>query len=226
MLNRTFLYVFFAVAAAEILIHVLGMKEFSLSIKPLIVPSLAALYFQNVNSKNALFAIALFFCWAGDVFLLFDHLNELFFMGGLASFLVAHILLFFLYGKLRITKGERAGLNGPQRARLSFPVILGGTGLISVLYPTLGGLKIPVIIYAVALMLMVLQSIYRYGFTSSQSFWNVCIGALLFMLSDSLLAINKFYQPIAYAGILVIATYMAALYFIVRGVIAHETQIS
>ncbi len=224
MLNRTFLFVFFLVAAAEILIQVVGLQEFNLFIKPLIVPSLAALYFQNVNSKNALFVIALLFCWAGDLFLLFDHVNELFFMGGLGSFLVAHILLFFLYGKLKNPKGQ--GLNGPQRARVSFPVILAGTGLISVLYPTLDALKIPVIIYAVALMLMVLQSIYRYGFTSSQSFWNVCVGALMFMLSDSLLAINKFYQLLAYGGVLVIITYMAALYFIVQGVIAHRTQLN
>ena len=46
----------------------------------------------------------------------------------------------------------------------------------------------------------------------------------MFMLSDSLLAINKFYQPLAYAGVLVIITYMAALYFIVQGVIAHKAQ--
>jgi hypothetical protein len=41
------------------------------------------------------------------------------------------------------------------------------------------------------------------------------------MLSDSVLAINKFLQPVANAGLIVIATYMAALYFIVQGVIAH-----
>src|SRR5258708_39568391 len=97
MLNRTFLFVFFLVAAAEILIQVLGLQEFNLFFKPLIVPSLAALYFQNVNSKNALFVIALLFCCAGDLFLLFDHVIELFFMGVLGSFLVAHILLLFLH---------------------------------------------------------------------------------------------------------------------------------
>jgi len=42
MLNRTFLFVFFLVAAAEILIQVVGLQEFNLFIKPLIVPSLAA----------------------------------------------------------------------------------------------------------------------------------------------------------------------------------------
>jgi uncharacterized membrane protein YhhN len=143
-------------------------------------------------------------------------------MGGLGSFLIGHILLIFLYGKIKSTTGN--GLIGPQKARVSFPVILAGTGLISILYPTLGALKIPVIIYATALMIMVLQSIYRYGFTTMKSFWLVCVGALFFMLSDSLLALNKFYQPIDNAGVFVIATYMAALYFIVLGVIAHGPE--
>jgi len=219
-LKPTFLYIFFLIAIAEILFKIFGMNEINLFIKPLIVPSLAAFYFQNANSRNRLFVLALFFCWAGDVFLLFDNVSQLYFMGGLGSFLFAHLILFFLYGKLKNSKGD--GLNGPQKARASFPVILIGTGLITILYPTLGGLKIPVIIYSLALMLMVLQSIYRYGFTSSQSFWNVCSGALLFMLSDSVLAINKFSQPVAFGGIIIITTYMAALYFIVRGVLFHE----
>lgn len=211
---------FIFVAIAEALLQIFNWQEFNLFVKPLIVVSLAAFYIQNSESKNRLFILALFFCWLGDVFLLFEQLNGFYFMGGLGSFLIAHILLIFLYGKLKNTEGD--SFNGPQKARVSFPVILAGTGLISILYPSLGALKIPVIIYAVALMIMVLQAIYRYGFTSSKSFWNVCVGALFFMLSDSLLALNKFYQPIANAGVLVIATYMAALYFIVRGVVAHE----
>lgn len=224
MQKRIFLFIFFFVAVVELLIQAFDWQAYNVVVKPLIVISLAAFYVQNSTTKNRLFLLALFFCWLGDVFLLFDHLNELYFMGGLGSFLIAHILLIFLYGKIKNTSGS--SFSGPQKARVSFPVILVGTGLISILYPTLGALKIPVIIYASALMIMVLQSIYRYGYTSSKSFWNVCVGALFFMLSDSLLAINKFYQPISNAGILVIATYMAAIYFIVVGVIAHEESLS
>lgn len=224
MQKRFFLLAFFFIAFVEILIQVFNWQQSNLFVKPLIVVLLTAFYVQNSESKNRLLLLALFFCWLGDVFLLFDHLNELYFMGGLGSFLIAHILFIFIYGKLKNTDGN--SFNGPQKARVSFPVILAGTGLISILYPSLGALKIPVIVYAVALMVMVLQSIYRYGFTSSKSFWSVCVGALFFMLSDSLLALNKFYQPIANAGVLVIGTYMAALYFIVAGVLAHERKLS
>jgi uncharacterized membrane protein YhhN len=212
------------VAVIEILIQIFNWQGLNVFVKPLIVLSLAAFYLQNAETKNRLFILALFFCWLGDVFLLFDHLNEIYFIGGLGSFLIAHILLIFLYGKIKQPQGKT--FSGPQKARVSFPIILAGTGLISILYPTLGALKIPVIVYALALMIMVLQSIYRYGFTSVESFWWVCMGALFFMLSDSLLAMNKFYQPIPYAGILVMATYMAAVCFITLGVIAHERSLS
>ncbi|HTH57683.1 MAG TPA: lysoplasmalogenase [Cyclobacteriaceae bacterium] len=180
--KRIFLFIFLVAALAEVSIQIFNRQELNLFVKPVIVLSLAAFYFQNSESRNPLFLLALFFCWLGDIFLLFDRLNELYFMGGLGAFLIAHILLIFLYGKLKNPSGN--GLNGPQKARVSFPVILAGTGLISILYPSLGALKIPVIIYASALMVMVLQSIYRFGFTTSKSFWNISIGALFFMLSD------------------------------------------
>jgi uncharacterized membrane protein YhhN len=47
-------------------------------------------------------------------------------------------------------------------------------------------------------------------------------GAVLFVLSDSLLAINKFYQPLAFAGTLIMLTYCAAQYFIVMGFIKRR----
>jgi uncharacterized membrane protein YhhN len=48
------------------------------------------------------------------------------------------------------------------------------------------------------------------------------MGASFFVISDSLLAINKFYQPFAHAGILIMLTYCTAQYFIVQGFIKQE----
>ena len=50
------------------------------------------------------------------------------------------------------------------------------------------------------------------------------LGATAFVLSDSLLAVNKFYQPFAYAGIFIMLTYCAAQYFIVRGYIEQDNS--
>ncbi len=43
------------------------------------------------------------------------------------------------------------------------------------------------------------------------------VGALLFVISDSTLAINKFYKPFEMAGVLIMLTYGLAQLFIVEG---------
>ena len=62
MKKNIFLFLFFFVALAEIFIQVFDWQEFNVVVKPLIVISLAAFYFQNSPSKNQVFALALFFC--------------------------------------------------------------------------------------------------------------------------------------------------------------------
>ena len=44
-------------------------------------------------------------------------------------------------------------------------------------------------------------------------------GAVCFVLSDTLLALNKFYAPFPYAAPLVMLTYCAAQYLITKGFI-------
>jgi uncharacterized membrane protein YhhN len=219
MLKRWFHILFFIFAALEIASQLFNSPSLHLVAKPLLVIFLAAYYQQSAPSINKTFLLALVFCWSGDVLLMFEQYNEFFFMAGLGSFLMAHVLLIFSYRQLSFTED---GFSGTQRVRLSFPVILAGSGLVVILYPRLGELKIPVIVYALVLTLMAVQSIFRLGRTKASSFWLVFFGAVLFMLSDSLLAANKFYQTIPFAGVWVMTTYIAAVYLIVNGVIAHE----
>ena len=54
------------------------------------------------------------------------------------------------------------------------------------------------------------------------SFKLVFIGSLLFLLSDSMLAFNKFHSEIPLAGFLIMLTYIAAQYLIMRGLILEE----
>ncbi len=219
MIKYWFHFALVVAAAAEIASQVFGFSMLHIVAKPLLLIFLAAYYWQSVPSVNKTFFSALAFCWAGDVFLLLDHLHAIYFMAGLGSFLIAHVLFIFVYRQLRL---EGEVLSGPQRARFSFPAILASSGLVTVLYPVLGDLKIPVMVYTLVLTLMVVQSIFRFGRTSSKSFWLVFFGAASFMVSDALLSINKFHPPLSNAGVLVMGTYIAAVYMIVQGVIAHS----
>lgn len=219
--KKAFLIIFFIVTAIELATTLVDWKFISYFSKPLIVLSLVGYYLASMPHRSSLMIRALFFCWAGDVLLMFVDRDEAFFMVGLLAFLIGHILYIFTYRQHQSGDPEK-GLLPTQKIRYSFPIILAGTGLIVVLFPTLGGLKIPVLIYAIVIMVMTMTALFRYGRTNTDSFWLVFGGAILFMISDSVLAMNKFYSPIPYAGFIIMLTYSAAQYLIVRGIIRHR----
>jgi uncharacterized membrane protein YhhN len=209
--------------SAELGTTVFNWPGQSLFFKPLIMIGLMAYYYVLSPARSRLFLVALFFCWLGDVFLIFQSNNPLFFMTGLASFLAGHIVYIFCYRQLQTSPSSRE-LLGSQKVRFAFPIILAGTGLVTILYPFLGALRIPVMIYALAITLMALTALFRYGRTNSKSFLLIFIGAVLFMVSDSLLAINKFHHAFSAAGALVMLTYSVAQFLIVEGALAHERK--
>ena len=216
-----FLFLFLIVSATELLAVAFHWPILNAAAKPCIMLSLIGFYVLGTSSRSSAFILALFFCWAGDVLLLFQAEAELFFIVGLVAFLVGHTLYIVAYRQLQ-WPGRKHELMPTQKMRFSFPIILAGTGLIVVLFPTLGGLKIPVLVYALVLMLMVMTALFRYGRTPIVSFWMIFAGAALFMISDSLLAINKFYAPIPDGGFFVMLTYCVAQYLIVKGALKHQ----
>lgn len=219
--RQTLLCLFLIVCAAELLAVAFHWPILIAVAKPCIMFSLIGYYAAGFSKRSSAFILALLFCWAGDVLLLFQAEAEIFFILGLVSFLIGHVLYIISYRQLRSSDRMRE-LMPTQKMRFSFPIVLAGTGLIVVLLPTLGDLQIPVVVYALVLMLMVMTAMFRYGRTPIVSFWMIFAGASLFMLSDSLLAINKFYVPIPYGGFFVMLTYCAAQYLIVEGVLRHQ----
>lgn len=215
------LYFFVLVGIAELISATYNITELSFMAKPLIMISLMGYYLLSTTNRNSLFLAALAFCWLGDVLLMFDYKSELFFMAGLGSFLTGHILYIRCYQQFRKNTATNP-LLGPQKIRFALPIVLAGTGLVVVLYPTLGDLRIPVMIYALVITVMAMQALFRFGYTTTKSFTLLFCGAICFMISDSLLAFNKFLQPIPLASLFIMGTYMLAQYLIVEGVLAHK----
>lgn len=209
----------FILSVIGILVHEFFANSLLFMIsKPLIVISLIAYYYFSCprEDRSPMFILALVACLAGDVFLM----SPDYFIPGLVAFLIGHVLYIFSYRQHQ-NDADVDSLRGLQRARLSFPIILAGTGLVVILYPVLGNLRIPVMVYAAVITTMVLVALFRYGRSSSQSFWLVFLGAVCFMISDSVLAINKFLAPVDNAGLYIMSTYMAAQFLIVRGILKH-----
>lgn len=219
------LTLFFVVSIGELIAVSADVIQLEWICKPLLLPILGFYYLKNISNEDGWsrpVMAAILFSWLGDVALILQIINENFFLVGLSCFLIAHVAYILAYRQHQWAEGDNA-LFGIQKFRFAFPIILAGTGLVTILYSHLGDLWVPVMIYSLVIVVMVLQALFRYGLTNSPSFWFVLIGALLFMASDSAIAIDKFLAPFELARVFVMSTYIAAQLLIVRGLTLHST---
>ncbi len=144
-------------------------------------------------------ALALTASLAGDVALMFQG----FFLPGLVAFLLAHLAYIALF--------KRGVPWLPSRGALA-ATLLTGAAMYAVLW--VGGLppalRGPVALYVVAIALMAAQAIGRARVLRRPADWAVALGACSFMLSDALLAISRFVQPLPLAPLWVLGSYYVA----------------
>jgi uncharacterized membrane protein YhhN len=221
MKKSTLFLLLFVIASAGDIVSIMAELPLRYYCKPIIVLALLAYYITKTESTNRTFILALFFCWLGDVLLMFD--GNMFFMLGLSAFLIGHVFYIFTFRQLQESVG--VDLLPTQKVRYVFPIVFAATGLVVVLYPTLGALRIPVIVYAGVIMLMAIHALLRIGRTNQASFIWVFMGAIMFMISDSALAINKFHTAFAGAGTVIMLTYVSAQFMIVKGVLKHNSAV-
>jgi len=106
-----------------------------------------------------------------------------------------------------------------NRIWLLIPVIIYGLVLVFYLYDDLAEMKLPVIIYAAVILTMLSGAINRIEKVNRKSYYLVLAGAILFVISDSSIAINKFSHQFECSGIVVMSTYIVAQFLIVTGYI-------
>lgn len=172
---------------------------------------------QTRGIKNRLitvFIAAQFFSWCGDI-LLMNTVTPVFFLYGLGAFLLAQLLYsFFFY---RIMQKEKIKFSW----LLFFPVLIYYSVLISWLAPQLGALKTPVIIYGAIISTMLLLALHMLYMPAVRSGRLFMVGALLFVASDSALAINKFSSPFPESGLVIMITYGLAQFFLAAGALQY-----
>jgi uncharacterized membrane protein YhhN len=223
-LSRIIFFIFGLAVATDLFIGSRDLQGWRIVSKSLLMPLLAAAYYYDTRPLNAyskLFLTALFFSWCGDVLLLFDRTGELFFMAGLVCFLTAHLLYIRYF--LNIKSAQESYLR--KRPLLYLAVVAYLAELLYVLWPTLGGMKIPVLLYGIIISTMLGVALWQYRRVSDHTAILFIAGAILFVVSDSLLALNKFREPISYAGIGIMLTYCLAQFFLARGSASHLREI-
>jgi uncharacterized membrane protein YhhN len=161
---------------------------------------------------NVILATALALSCIGDVFLAVD--SRRYFGHALRAFLLAHLAYIVLFVRSWPRPLEPSG-----RQVILAALVVGYSLLaISWLAPGLGQLTVPVMIYAGAITAMTLSAILA-GF--SRPF--VWIGAMLFMISDSLIAAGRFRTGWSWAMWLIWPTYYLGQYGLAIGFLREAT---
>jgi len=145
---------------------------------------------------------------AGDVFLMLPQDR---FIAGLVSFLLAHLCY---------TAAFVAGVGFRLSGWLLLIFVAYGLILLRVLWPHLHRLRIPVSLYALAIIVMGWQACERWLYLADRGAFLAALGAILFTLSDSLLAYDRFVNRFRQARLLVLSTYFAAQWLIALSVSA------
>ncbi len=174
--------------------------------KPLTMLAIILIVFLNssapLNFYQQAILVGLIFSTIGDIFLI---KQDRFFVHGLLSFLLGHICYIAAFW------------TAPNWLSV-IPYLIYVVFFLTILWKHLGKLKIPVIVYSIALALMSWTALSRTIAHHDHHTLHAFVGSIIFVISDSLIAFNKFKSPIPYAHLLILATYFLAQWFIALSV--------
>ncbi|MDA3860531.1 MAG: lysoplasmalogenase [Melioribacteraceae bacterium] len=167
--------------------------------KPLTMLFIIALPLLEIREDYSPYAYlvitGLIFSLLGDLFLLYP---DKYFANGLYSFLVAHIFYIIAFNK---------NVN-EYSIGIIFIVLIYILIVSKTLVPKLGGMKYPVLFYIFIISAMLYSALNMDLQMDGISY--VGIGAILFAISDTVLAFNKFYKKFSFAEPIVLSTYFVA----------------
>ncbi len=207
--NETIIFTFFAALYSVVTLaeenlfnsNILGfeLNHWITKLIPMVI--LIAISFKRVETKtHKLFLTGLIFSITGDFFLGYDGVN--WFLYGLGSFFIAHLYYLSSLYPLMMRR---------PLAVVAYTVY--GAVMLSIIMPGLGSLLIPVLIYMSVLLLMGIFTL-----TSKISNHWLILGGLSFVISDSLLGVNKFYTAFPYSHFLIMLSYYFAQFALVKGI--------
>lgn len=188
--------------------------------KPLLMVVLSIYYFFSTKKKSTGFTtmilLGILFSIGGDSFLMFD--GSLYFMAGLGCFLITHVcytVAFFSY------KSTKSGFL-TKKWWFIFPFVIYLITLLTYLWGDLSTMTIPVVIYSTIICIMAIAGLNLKNQLPKPVFNVLFTGILLFMFSDSIIALNKFKAAdiaIPNPNLLIMITYITAQLFIAQSTI-------
>ena len=217
--NIVWLYLFLAATIADLTFLLEGNSSLRFYSKPLILIGLI-LYFYQISKPIASTLLtksilsALIFSWIGDILLMWSHL----FVYGLGSFLMAHVCYIIGFRLAQKSETKIRQVDFVKTFFYNLPIYFVAAFTFYLVNPNLGSLKIPVIAYIIVIVSMVTTARDRFKKCNPASFWQVFIGALLFFVSDGIIALSRFYKAFPESGVIIMGTYATAQLLIIMGI--------
>ena len=214
--------IFAVIVIIELIGRLVGNIALEYPVKPLIMIWMAIYFLLNRHKKSLTVPVmlAFFFSWVGDILLMLSGKNEMFFYAGVGGFFFAQIIYIYIFRSYAESTGAGFVQRRPGYIFLFFLYL---AGIYIFLAPGLEGIMKPIIIvYAITLILMSVMALNRNGRVHYRSFILTFAGSLLFVVSDSLIALNKFAFPIPQGGFIIMLSYISAQYLIMRGLILEQ----
>jgi len=217
-------WLFSIIAVADLFFIGTGLQQYRYFSKPLLLPLLLVAILAHIGFKRHLISRtliigALVAGTLGDLLLIDSDRNVHLFAYGLASFLVMQVLYLVYFLRVQPFRKDTLISNLVVATLLYICVFF----MIRFLSPFLGELKIAVIIYAVVIAVMFLAATNLYH---SRKVFKLAVryfipGATFLMVSDAILAFNKFYFKEEFFDILIMSTYLAGQLLLALGFTKH-----
>ena len=205
---------FFIAAIADIWGIITTNETVQIIAKPMLLTLLAVVYLVSVKKPILWYVVGMFFCFIGDVLLMFEGAN--FFIFGLSAFLLAHVVY------IKITSNFLQRDLTVRMISSAFPFVFFFGILMYLIYPNLGEMLIPVAVYGIVISTFGSIAFLNYREEkSTENLW-LFIGAAIFILSDSLIALNKFYETNEIYGVSIMVTYILAQFLICKAMIVKS----
>ncbi len=212
---------FWAVALVHLFCIYMNWPQQRVYSKFILVPILMWYLFKSPESDKPLKGmwrayLGLFFSWVGDVLLIGE--GPSFFLSGMIAFITAHVYYSLFFIQTVPVKKETAAVF--YKTLIGLSVVCGV--LFILLRSALGAYQVPILLYMLFISLMASLAVHT---TSNPAYKNFALqtfvpGAFLFVISDALLATNKFYAHLPVFDLGVMLTYAGAQYFLTKGFIS------
>lgn len=222
-MKKLFFHFLLVIIAAGTILSNYSYNDWTMYIfKPLVMICIAGYFLfhsKGIDKKIVRLTLSAFlFSWIGDIFMMFTDHGEVFFSTGVLAFLVAQVFYIILFLQSITLSGKKPFLKKQPYwliAYIAYGLLFG-----ILLYGALGTtLKIAIFIYIAAILSMSAMALNRLGNGHPASFALVFAGSLFFIVSDSLIAIDRFLYEFEHGRALILFTYILAQYLIMKGIL-------